>query len=186
MVTLTGLWLPILLSAVGVFFASSLVHMVLRWHKNDYSKLPNEENVLDAMRKEAMAPGIYMFPWHSGGADMKSPEYMEKCKKGPVGLMFLMPPGPINMGKFLGMWFVYCVLVSIFVAYLASRTVAPGTDYLMVFRVAGTVAFMGYGLGNMVDSIWRGQPWGVTIKHMIDGLIYALLTAGVFGWLWVR
>ncbi len=186
MVTLTSLWLPILLSAVAVFFASSLLHMVLKLHKNDFTNLPNEDETLAAMRKETLKPGVYMFPGHKGGADMKSPEYLEKCKRGPVGLLTVMPSGPFNMGKYLGAWFGYCVLVGIFVAYLTSRTVAAGTDYIMVFRVAGTVAFMGYGVGHIIDSIWRGQPWAVTFRHVFDGLIYALLTGGVFGWLWVR
>ena len=36
MVGLAALWLPILLSAVIVFVASSLIHMVSGWHKSDY------------------------------------------------------------------------------------------------------------------------------------------------------
>jgi len=186
MVTLTSLWLPILLSAVVVFFASSLLHMVLKFHNSDYKRISNEDEVLDAIRKGSPVPGIYMFPGHTSGADMKDPAFQEKCKRGPVGLLTVMPSGMVNMGKFLGMWFGYCVLVGIFVAYLTSRTVSAGTNYIMVFRIAGTVAFMGYCMGNIVDSIWRGIPWAVTIRHLISGLIYALLTAGVFGWLWVR
>jgi hypothetical protein len=34
------------------------------------------------------------------------------------------------------------------------------------------------------NSIWRGQSWGTTWKHVADGLVYALVTAGTFGWLW--
>jgi hypothetical protein len=45
---------------------------------------------------------------------------------------------------------------------------------------------MAYGLGNLSNSIWKGQPWSMTIKEVIDGLVYALLTAGTFGWLWPR
>jgi hypothetical protein len=160
--------------------------MVLKLHKNDYKKLPNEDLILDAMRNDAPQPGIYMFPYHTGPDAMKSPEFNEKCKRGPVGILTVMPPGMINMGKYLGMWFGFCLLAGILVAYLTSRTIAAGSDYLMVFRVAGTVAFMGYGMGNIMDSVWRAQPWGVTVRHLIDALIYALLTAGVFGWLWVR
>jgi hypothetical protein len=185
-VTITGLWLPILLSAVVVFFASSLLHMVLKLHKNDYKKLPNEDLILDAMRKDSLAPGMYMFPFHTDSGATKSPEFNEKCKRGPVGIVSVMPSGAINMGKYLGMWFGFCLLVGIFVAYLTSRTIPAGSDYLMVFRVAGTVAFIAHGMGNIVDSIWRAQPWCVTVRSLFDALIYALLTAGVFGWLWVR
>jgi len=55
-----------------------------------------------------------------------------------------------------------------------------------VFRVAGTVAFMAYGVGHIVNSIWMGQPWSNTLKHVFDGLVYSLLLAGTFGWLWPR
>ena len=186
MVSLTALWLPILVSAALVFVASSILHMVLPFHKSDYRKLPEEEKVMDALRAAGVTPGpAYHFP-HCEHKDMKSPEMVEKFKKGPIGLLTMFPSGPPAMGKFLGMWFLYCLIVGVFTAYLTGRTVAPGTVYLAVFRVAGTVAFMGYGLGHFVDSVWKGQTWGVTLKHMFDGLVYALLTAGTFGWLWPR
>ena len=185
MVSIASLWLPIILSAVIVFFASSLLHMVINWHRADYKRMSNEAPVLEAIGKANLEPGIYMFPY-CDHKDQKSPEFQEKLKRGPVGVISMMKSGPINMGKFLGLWFVYCVIVSIFVAYLTSRTVVAGTHYLAVFRIAGTVAFMGYGIGHIVDSIWRAQPWGNTFRHIVDGLIYALLTAGVFGWLWMR
>lgn len=186
MVYLPQLWLPILLSAVIVFVASSIIHMALPIHKSDYRKLPDEEKVMDALRAAGVGPGpAYHFPY-STHKDMKSPEMTEKFKKGPVGFLTLLPSGPVNMGKFLGLWFLFCLFVAVFTAYLTGRTVAPGTPYLLVFRVAGTVAFMGYGLGHFADSVWKGQTWGVTFKHMFDGLIYALLTAGTFGWLWPR
>ena len=186
MVYLTQLWLPILLSAVFVFVVSSILHMVLPFHKSDYRKLPDEEKVMDALRAAGVTPGpVYHFP-HCEHKDMNTPEMQEKFKRGPMGLVTIFPSGAINMGKFLGMWFLYCLIVGVFTAYLAGRTVAPGTLYLEVFRVAGTLAFMGYGLGHFVDSVWKGQTWAVTLKHMFDGLIYALLTAGTFGWLWPR
>jgi len=45
---------------------------------------------------------------------------------------------------------------------------------------------MSYGLGPIVNAIWKGQPWSVTLKEIFDGLVYGLLTAGTFGWLWPR
>ncbi len=186
MVYLTSLWIPIVVSAVIVFVASSIIHMVLPLHKNDYRKLPDEDKLMDALRGAGLTPGpAYHFP-HCTPKDMKSPEMMEKYKKGPLGFITIFPTGQPNMGKFLGLWFFFCLLVSFFTAYITGRTVAAGTQYLAVFRVVGTVAFMGYGLGHFVDSVWKGQTWGVTIKHMIDGLLYALLTAGTFGWLWPK
>jgi len=86
----------------------------------------------------------------------------------------------------MGMWFVFCLIIGLFVAYLTGRTLPFGANYLVVFRVAGTAGFLGYGLGHISDGIWKGQPWSATIKEVIDGLIYGLLTAGTFGWLWPR
>ena len=185
MVSLAALWLPILLSAVIVFIASSILHMVLPYHKNDYSKLPDEEKVVAALRGMTLPRGLYIFPYCTH-QEMKKPEMVEKYKKGPVGHMTIFPSGQINMGKYLRQWFVYCLIVAFFAAYLASRTLMPGTHYLQVFRVVGTAAFMAFGIGTLANGIWKGQPWGMTIKETVDGLIYGLLTAGTFGWLWPR
>jgi len=186
MVPITALWFPILLSAVIVFVASSVIHMVLPIHKSDYRKLPEEDRVLDALRAAGVTPGsVYHFP-HTTHKEMKSPEAVERFKRGPVGLLTVIPSGPPAMGKFLGQWFLYCVVIGVFVAYLTGRTLSPGTRYLEVFRVAGTTAFLGYAAAQIQDSIWKGQTWSVTFKHVFDGLIYGLLTAGTFGWLWPR
>jgi len=181
------LWLPILLSAVIVFVASSIMHMVLPYHRSDYKKLPDEDKVVAAMRSAGVsATGVYMFP-HCSHKDMKSPEMLEKFKQGPVGTVTVFPSGgPVNMPKYLAQWFVFCLLVGVFTAYLTGRTVPSGTVYLAVFRVAGTVAFMAYGVGQLVNGIWMGQPWSVVTKHVFDGLVYSLLLAGTFGWLWPR
>ena len=186
MVSLTALWLPILLSAVIVFVASSIIHMAIPIHRNDYRKLPDEEKVLDVLRSTGVTPGRgYIFPFCTH-KDMKSPEQIEKFKRGPVGLLTVRPSGAPAMGKFLGQWFVYCIVISIFTAYLTSRTRTPGAEYLEVFRVAGTFAFAAYSLAFIQDAIWKGENWGVTFKHVLDGLIYGLLTAGTFGWLWPK
>lgn len=183
MVTVTSLWLPILLSAVFVFVASSVMHMVLTYHKKDYSQLPNE-GVLDALR--SAPPGQYMFPWAGSMKEAGSAAMIEKQKRGPVGVLTLRNPGVIGMGAALTQWFLFSIVVGIFVAYVCTRTVAAGADYLGVFRLAGTVAFLGYAGNEVTRSIWGWQPWGTTVRNTLDGLVYALLTAGVFGWLWPR
>ncbi len=186
MVSIPALWLPILISAVIVFVASSIIHMVLPYHKSDYRKLPEEDKMLDGIRAAGVTPGrVYHFPFCTH-KDMKSPEVVEKMKRGPVGLLTVMPSGAPAMGKFLTQWFFYCLVIGVFVAYLTGRTLSAGTEYLEVFRVAGTTAFLGYAAAQIQDSIWKGQTWGVTFKHVFDGLIYGLLTAGTFGWLWPR
>ena len=186
MVSLAALWLPILLSAIIVFVASSIIHMVLRYHRSEYHALPDEERVLTTLRGLNLKPGRYLFPYCAQQKDMNKPAMVEKYKQGPVGMMSVMPNGPVVLPRFLAQWFGYCLVVGVFVAYLTAHTVAPGTNYLSVFRVAGTTAFLSYGLGHLSDGIWKGQTWSETIKEVFDGLVYGLLTAGTFGWLWPR
>jgi hypothetical protein len=93
------LWLPILLSAVIVFVASSILHMLLPIHKNDYRKLPSEEKVLDAMRAAGVTPGReYRFPFCSM-KEMKDPATIDKFKSGPVGVLTIVPSQAPAMGK---------------------------------------------------------------------------------------
>ena len=186
MTGLSVLWLPILLSAVIVFVASSLIHMATPWHKSDYPQVPNEDRVMDALRPLTIPPGDYMIPRPASREEMRSPQFAEKFKRGPVVVLTVMPPGPMTMGKSLVLWFVYCAVVGVFAAYVAGRALQPGAPYLQVFRFAGATAFIGYSLALWQMSIWYRRAWSTTVKTTVDGLIYALLTAGTFGWLWPR
>ncbi|MBZ5667833.1 MAG: hypothetical protein LAO30_24990, partial [Acidobacteriia bacterium] len=105
MVPLTALWLPILLSAVIIFVASSIIHMLLKYHNSDYHQLPDEDKVLAGLRPANLKPGLYVFPFCTH-KDMKSPALMEKFKQGPVGLLTIRPSGPPVMPKFLVQWFI--------------------------------------------------------------------------------
>jgi hypothetical protein len=185
MVPLASLWLPILLSAVIVFVASSLLHMILRYHDSDYGKVPNEDAVMDVLRQ--VPPGDYVIPRASTRAEMKEPAFVAKVERGPVAMLTIMSQG---MGaafkKSLALWFVFALVVSTLAAYVAGRARGPGTEYLEVFRFVGTSAFLAYSMAMAQQSIWYGRKWSTTFRSMADGLIYALLTAGVFGWLWPK
>jgi hypothetical protein len=185
MVPLTSLWLPILLSAVIVFVASSVIHMVLGYHNTDFSRLPQQDQVLDALRPFSIPPGDYIAPHAATAAERKAPEFAERITRGPVFALTMFAPGAFqNMGGRLVQWFLFSVLVSVFAAYVAGRTLPPGTDYLQVMRIAGTVAFAGYALAHLPPSIWYDRKWNTTLKNVFDGLVYGLLTGGTFGWLW--
>jgi len=186
MVQLTALWLPILLATVIVFIASSIIHMVLAYHRTDLKKVPREDEVMDALRKFDIPPGDYQFPCAGGPGSMRSPEFQDKWKKGPVGILTVIRNENLSMGKSLILWFIFCLVVSIFAAYISGRALPPKATYLDVFRFAGSTAFAGYSLALAQSSIWFGKSWSSTIKSMFDGLIYALLTAGTLGWLWPR
>jgi hypothetical protein len=185
MVPLSSLAVPILLAAVFVFLASAILHMMLTaWHQGDLAKVPDEDRVMDALRPFNLRPGNYAMPLAYGMSAMKDPAFIEKMTKGPVVFFTVRRSGPPSMGKELALWFLFNILVSVFAGYVASRALPAGAGYLEVFRFAGTTAFAAYGVGLMQESIWWGRNWAATIKSMIDGLVYALLTAGTFGWLW--
>lgn len=185
MTGLTSLWVPILVSAVFVFVASSILHMVTPWHKGDYHTLPDEAKVLEAFRAWGVPPGDYMAPRPSSPADMRSPAFKEKMQRGPV-LILTVVPGGGSMASSLAMWFVYTLAIGVFAAYIAGRALPPGAHYLQVFRFAGATAFLGYSAALWQSSIWYRRSWLTTFKLTVDGLIFGMLTAGTFGWLWPR
>ena len=111
---------------------------------------------------------------------------VRKYTEGPVGVLNLRAPAKPAMGPYLAQWFVFNLVVAFFVAYVAAHTIPPGTVYLEVFRVVGAVTFLAYAAGVFPAAIWMAKPWPVALKEGLDGLIYALVTAGTFGWLWPR
>jgi hypothetical protein len=183
---LSAMWVPILLSSVIVFVASSIIHMASPWHKGDYPRVPDEDRVIAALRPLAIPPGDYVVPRPATREDMRSPEFADKMNKGPVLVLTVMPNGPISMGKNMTLWFVYLVVVSVFSGYIAGRALPVGAAYRAVFRFVGAAAFLGYSAALWQMSIWYRRGWTLTFKATVDGLLYALLTAGVFGWLWPR
>lgn len=186
MASFASLWLPVLVGAVVVFFASFVIHMLLPLHKGDYRQLPNEDAVLADLRKAGVEPGMYFFPHLCGPAEMKNPEAVKRFEAGPVGTMVVQPNGMPRLGRSLVQWFVYCVLVGAFVAYLVSHVLPRGADFALVMQVTGGIAFFGYAGASAQYSIWWNHSWRVTAKNLLDGLVYGVLTGLAFGWLWPR
>lgn len=185
-VSILSLWLPILVSAVIVFVVSSIIHMATPFHKPDLKGLPREDDVMNALRPFGIPPGDYGMPFAGSMENMKSAAFLEKMRKGPVAFITMRPPGEFSMASTLVVWFIYSIVVSFFAGYVASATLGAGTEYPRVFQVAATVAFVGYSLALPQNSIWWKRNWGMTIRTMIDGLLYGLMTGGAFGWLWPR
>jgi len=179
-----SLWIPVVVSAIVVFVASSILHMVLKYHRADVKSLPNEEAVRDALGKGSPAPGLYFTPYCADMKQMNEPAIKEKFEKGPVAMITVCPKGPPAMPKILALWFGFNLFVSFTAAYVARHTLQPGADGMLVMQVTGTVAFAAYGLGQVIDSIWKGQPWANTVRALVDGLIYSLLTGVTFRLLW--
>jgi hypothetical protein len=185
-----ALWIPIVLAAVATFLVSSIIHMavdvVIPWHKNDYGQVPNQDAVMEALRPFALAPGDYMLPRPDTMKDMQSDAFKAKLMKGPKVIMTVLPPGMWGMGRNLGLWFAYLLVVNACAAYVTGRALPPGADYLPVFRFAGTAAFLGFSVALWQMWIWYQRSLGTTLRSSIDGLIYALISAGIFGHFWPR
>ncbi|MDP3859943.1 MAG: hypothetical protein Q8Q73_19450 [Stagnimonas sp.] len=186
MLMLASLWLPILLAAVAVFVASSLVHMVFKWHQADYRKLANEDEVREVIRRGNPTPGQYVLPHCLDGKDMQNPEIQQRFVEGPVGFVMLRASGLPKMGPHLGKWFLLALAVSAITACLACSVLGSGASKYLVFHFFAISTFLAYATGSVSDGIWKAHPWGAVAKDLLDALLYALVSAAVFAWLWPR
>ena len=182
---LVDLWMPIVASAVAVFIVSSILWMATLLHKGDYSTPPDENGLLSILK--GFKPGQYYVPW-CHGANMKDPAFAAKMKAGPWAVVTVASQAP-SFGRSLTGWFVSQLVVSVFVAYLAAAAIPTGAgapEYLKVFRIVGAAALLAQAGMVAQNSVWHGVPWRITFVKLFDGIVYALITAGLFGWLWPR
>lgn len=186
---LIDLWMPIVLSAVVVFVASSVIWMMTPLHKGDYQVPPDEAEIQGAVTKHGFKPGMYVMPWCKGGhGGMKDPEYLARVEKGPWVMVLVSGSRP-SMGRCLGLWFASQVVIAVVVAYTAAAALpmrAGGAAYLKVFQVVGSMALLAQAGMAAHDTIWKCLGWRHTIVKVVDGVVYALLTAGVFAAMWPR
>lgn len=184
MAALASLWLPILVAALAVFFASSLVHMVFRWHQSDYRRLADEDAVRAALRQSGDGPGQYHTPWCEGMKEVQSEAMQAKFREGPVAIVTLVAPGAPKMGPMLGRWFVLNLVLAAVVAAIVLQVYGAGADPHFAGHLAGLITLLAYGGGSLSQSIWMGKPWTNTAKDLLDALIYGTVTALAFWWLW--
>ena len=183
--TLLSLWLPILLSAVVVFVISSLVHMVFKWHASDYGTITNEDAVREAIRAGNPAPGRYVFPYCKEMQDMASEGMKKKYHDGPVGHVTIIPNGVPNMGKYLGQWFLWSLVIAMVAAFLTARVYGlERTPTLGAAKLFAALTFIAHGFGTITESIWMGRPWSSSAKHLLDAALYAAGSGAVVYWLW--
>ena len=181
--TLLHLWLPILLSAVVVFVISSLVHMVLKWHASDYSSVSNEDAIRAAINAGQPAPGRYVIPHCKDMKDMGSPEMLKKYQEGPVMHFTILPSGVPAMGKYLGLWFVWSLVIAAVSAWLTAKAMGSAPA-LAAAKLFGALTFIAHGFGTVTESIWVGRPWSSSVKYLLDAALYAVGSGAVLYWLW--
>ncbi|HEX2253991.1 MAG TPA: hypothetical protein VHQ65_12045 [Thermoanaerobaculia bacterium] len=179
-----SLWLPVVVSAVAVWLASALLHMVLKYHRADYRRLPDEAAVAAALGKGSPAPGVYTMPYCVDPAQMKDPAVVASYERGPVAMITVLRNGPPKMGKTLLQWLAFCLLASFTAAYVARHALGPDATGTAILRITGTLAFVAYGYGELQDMIWRAIPGSNVLRALFDALLYALITGLVFLWLW--
>lgn len=180
--SLLSLWLPIVLSAVGVFILSSLIWTVFQWHNSDWKKLPDEDGVLATLK--GVSPGQYATPYAGSAKERKDPEWQRKAREGPTAMVTVCKGDPTAMGKQLVQWFIYCLVISIVVAAVAVATLSPGDGFMLVFHSVAIYAAMTYSGGHAMGAIWFGHSWSRAVKNIVDGFLYALVTGMIFAWLW--
>ena len=186
MVNMREIWAPIVISSALTFVASSVIWMFLGYHKSDMASVTDEEALRETLRKQNLAPGQYGLPWSTDQKQRATPEFKKKMIDGPLANITIRPAGSTGMGKVLGQWFLYLLILNSVIAYAAGRTLPHGLSYLTVFRAVGTISFLAYGGSTAVSSIFWGRPWKTTAKDLFDAFLYACLAAGSFGWLWPR
>ena len=184
MVAVSALVLPVLVSSILVFVASSLIHMLTPWHRGDYRRLANEDGVMQVLRPFGITPGDYMVPRPSGMDEMKSPAFLEKVEKGPKVIMTVLPGGPMTMTRNLAAWFVYLLVIAAIVGGLDAIVFRPGAGGHEVFRVTLIAAFLGYSAALWQMTVWYNRSIGTTLKSTIDGLVYAAITATTYAYFW--
>lgn len=180
---LLDMWLPILVSGVLVWIAGFLMWMLLGLHKNEWLELPDERGFMGAMLEMGVKPGQYAFPFSDNGKRMKDPEFQERMNRGPLGYARIWP-GPPNMGLFMAGTLAVNWVIAVFVAYIGSLAAFPESPYLAKFRVIGATAVAIYTLGRLPNDIWFRTPPASVGRNLFEGVVYGLLTAGTFAWLW--
>jgi len=183
-VTLIQLWMPILLGSVLAWVASALIHMLLKYHNSDYLPLANEDEVAASLRKGAPRPGLHSIPYCGDMSQMGDPAMQAKFKDGPVAFVTIFPNGMPNMGKLVGQQMLYFLAGCVLIAWCATLALAPGAATMNVFGFVAPVAFLAFGWAVVPFSIWYGHAWSTTAKYLLDALIYGLIVAACFAWLW--
>ena len=183
-VSVSELWLAILVAGLLCWVASALIHMLIKYHNADYKELTNEEAVSSTLADKPPAPALYTLPYCSDMKAMGEESMQKKFNDGPVAMITIMPNGMPPMGKLLSQQIVFFIFGSFLIGYLATISIAGNADFMMVFRQVFIASFLTYGWAQIPYSIWMGQPWSNCVRYLLDALIYAAVTAGTFSLLW--
>jgi len=181
-----SLLLPILLASVAVFIVSLIIHMAMPWHKSDYGNVPNDDDAIAAIRSLNLAPDDYAVPNPRLPGGGKNPNFIPNFERGPSFHMTVMNPGKMNMGKYMGTWFLFTLLISAIAGWVTGSIVAPGGNTRAVFHFSAIITACSYGFGAWPLSIWYHRKWSTAFKGTFDAILYGLATGAVFMWMWPK
>jgi len=174
-----SLILPIVLSAVALFFASFLSWMVLQLHKKDWGKVAREDDLMAAVKKCDLAEGSYMFPCCGSQAEMQTEAFQQRYAAGPRGVLTILPK--TNMGKNLALTFAYFLAASAGLAFLAAMAFDRGTAPWSVFRLVFVAGYLTFAAAMVQQAIWFRPR---IVGHVIEAAAYAAITGVIFAALW--
>ena len=181
---LAGLWIPIVVSALAVLGASCVVHVFIAQRLRNWKTLPEEDATVEHLQKSGTAPGFYVFPRRYSRASNGSEEaYVHRMESGPWGSVNVRARQP-SMGRSLVQSLTFCLVTSVFVAYLGTLALSPGDDFSRVFQVIGTAGILAYAFGGIPNAIWLGMDFRSAVLDVVDGTLCGLITGAVFGMLW--
>ena len=188
MVSIPELWLPILVATVLVFVASNLVWMVLPHHKSDARRLPDEAAALGRAGQAGPEAGPLPLPVGQLDGRDEGPGLRREAEQGTGGAADGDPERPVQHGS---------------VARPVDRLPGRGRHLRRLRhgprarRPAPTTSRSSASRAPWPSWPTRGAQLPArhlvgqaagrrAVKEILDGLLYGLLTAGAFGWLWPR
>jgi hypothetical protein len=158
--------------------------MLIKYHNSDYKKLQGEEKISKAIQDSGNPIGFYTMPYCEDMKEMADPTVQEKFKKGPIAIITIMENGLPNMGKLLTQQLMFFILGSLIIGYIGTLALTKGAVSLDIFHILFVVGFIGFGWASIPYSIWFGHPWSVTLKYLVDAIIYSAVIAATYTWLW--
>jgi hypothetical protein len=182
-----------LVGGLVVFLWGFVSHMLLPVGEMGFSQMPVNSPLLDAMKQQLPAEGLYAFPGQEVGRKQTEAEdavWAGRYKQGPTGLLLYHPTGadPISP-KRLAIQLATDIFGAALLAYLlvaiAGSTGAqvPLAKFLRISAVAGLFSWASIEIAYWN---WYGFPCAFVLAELIDQLVGWTLAGLVMALLWRR
>ncbi len=161
------IWLAGILGGLAMFIWTFIAHMAMPLGQAGVQQIENEQPLLAAMQSTLNAPGLFLFPRMTPGADQA--RYQQQIATGPSGMLVYFPKRDFAFGKLVAVEFVKELLEALIAVYLLSLT--------RLGSFAGRVGFC--ALIGLIAAIatnlsywnWYGFPTAYTVSYMLMGWV---------------